>query len=219
LTFKEKLRLLGRSLLLILLIRAVFAVFILIEQLLNLDYIEKLLDSDTSLVDLYGLPVALLLIIVVGPVVEEFSFRGWFSEIDLLVFCSLTIAVFYFTLIAFNILLPGYGYTKYLIVALVSLVPGYLIWIKKEKITRIIAVNKKPLIMVSVVCFAIVHALNFEINSGDWREWTALTTILLPYMASAVVLTRLRIKAGLAWSISLHIISNSFVILPLWLTN
>ena len=217
--FKEKLRLLGRSFLLILLIRAVFAVFILIEQVLNLAYLEKLLDSDTSLIALYGLPVALLLIIVVGPAVEEFSFRGWLSEVDLIVFCSLTIAVFYFTLIVFNMLLPDYGYAKYLMIALISLVPGYLIWINKEKITRAVAVNKGPLIIVSVVCFAIVHALDFEINSGDWREWMALTIILLPYAASAIVLTRLRIKAGLAWSISLHMISNSFVIFPLWLTN
>jgi hypothetical protein len=156
-------------------------------------------------------PVALILGVIIAPIIEEISFRGWLSYNKNVTSASLVIFLIYIALITFNTLVPNYGNLKYALIGSIILIPAWVIWIKREPIALVISSNQKLLIHISVILFTLAHAFNYEIDTTEWESWTSLFLLLIPYPPVAYILTKVRMKSGLIWSISLHVITNSIL--------
>jgi len=66
----------------------------------------------------------------------------------------------------------------------------------------------------SSLLFAIAHAFNFPFtNTYAW--FLSVSWILLTYFVGGYLLAKLRIKKGLPYSILVHSLNNSLIILPL----
>lgn len=203
---------LGKYLVIIFLIKVIFGLIVFICIHLKILDLHKILASEVSVSDRYGIATNLILLVIIAPVIEEIAFRGWLSYNKNIISVSLIVFLFYAALIAFNTLLPSYGSLKYMLIGSVILIPAWAIWIKKDLIAFVIASNQKLLIHISVILFTIAHAFNYEMDITEWRSWISLFVLLLPYPPVAYILTNVRMKSGLIWSISLHAIVNSMLL-------
>lgn len=60
----------------------------------------------------------------------------------------------------------------------------------------------------SVLLFAFLHILDFEINS--FSKGLVATLLIMPKMITGVLLGYLRVRLGFNWGLSLHILNNGF---------
>src|SRR5258706_11093618 len=95
-TFKEKYKVLWQCFLILLLIKFVGSIFITISIFSHFNGLTNLLENQVKLTDSYSMGVSLLLIIIVMPAIEEFAFRGWFTNSIAMILISLTLLSYYF---------------------------------------------------------------------------------------------------------------------------
>ena len=213
----KNIKILGRSLLIILAIKMGYSLIFLAAMNISFLNLSESLDSNISLIDRYGLNLALFLIIIIGPIIEETVFRGFLSNTKTIIGITLIFSTYYLALLTFNILITDYGFKKYFIVFLFILVPSGLIWISRQKITDAVNSYKKMFIIISITLFTIIHALNYEVDFWNWKNVLSLFVLIIPYPFIGYVFTNIRLKCGLIWSIFLHIINNGLILIPLLL--
>ena len=204
---------LGKCTLVILLIKATFAIIVFITNHLNILDLHTISESEISIKSSYGIIIGLVLGIIIIPAIEEFAFRGWLTDNNKIASISLILFLFYLALLTFNILIPNYGSSKYYIISILILIPSWFIWNNREAITSAVTLHIKLFIAASVFLFTTAHAFNYTIQISDWKSWASLLILLLPYPPIGYMLTSIRMKSGLVWSISLHAITNSILLI------
>jgi membrane protease YdiL (CAAX protease family) len=207
-----KFKRLGKCTLVIFLIKAIFAIIVFITSHLNILDLHKISESEISIKSYYGIIIGLILGIIIAPIIEEFAFRGWLTENNKVASISLIFFLFYLSLLTFNILVPNYGSSKYYFISALILIPSWFIWNNREAIASVVTIHISLLIPTSVLLFTAVHAFNYTIDISDWKSWVSLLILLLPYPPIGYILANIRMKSGLIWSISLHVITNSILL-------
>ncbi len=220
-SFEVKLKLFAKCFLLALLIKIVGTIVIIIAEALIFDGSIPLYRNQIELTDTYGPYFSIVLIIIVFPILEELGFRGWFSENIFLTSVSLTVSLFYFLYVVLIILIPTIIPTervhRFLFIFL-ALPFGFIFFYRHFlSIRRSIELRHSWLVIISIITFSCVHAFNYPITEFNSKTALAMILILLPYPFSGFIYTYVRIKNGLAWSIALHIMNNSFVLIPVLL--
>ena len=212
----EKIKVTFKCFLFTLLIKYVFALIMLLSDTVGFKALGEIYKHQVSLSQSYDKLIVYFFIIILGPLLEEFAFRGWFTKNRLLAFFSLTVLSFYFwKFIGIHVWL-GNKYVVYptLVVASATAIFFYL--------TEILDSIEKKLrlaIFLSICCFTAIHIFNFKLEAHELTvsSLIAMIIILVPYFLMGTVLTYLRFKCGLIWSMGLHIINNSFVLVALFL--
>ena len=216
--FKKKLRLLIRYFFLSLLIKIAATIIIIISESLIFNGPIPLFQNQLYLTDKYELYFSISLLVLIFPVLEEFAFRGWFSENKFLTSISLTILLFYFLYVMLIIALPKVIPLEriYRFSLLYAVLPFGFYFFHRNflKIRRVIELKHTWLIIFSIISFSCIHSFNYKIADFNEKSILALIIILLPYPFSAYLYIHVRIKNGLAWSIALHILDNSIVLIP-----
>jgi membrane protease YdiL (CAAX protease family) len=180
---------------------------------------KSILGPEVSLTDSHGLVTSLILIILVIPIVEEFAFRGWLVVDEKVLMISLVAAIFLFSQIFLNVAIPEMGKKLYLYVAIICFISAIILVKKINATKKFIAKNLTLLTYISIGLFSLMHATNYEIPKMTWKVPLSLLFVLISYPFAAYLLTRLRMKMGLLWSISLHIITNSLILIPVFFND
>ncbi len=152
--------------------------------------------------------VEFLYVVMVGPVLEEILFRSWlkFKIINILLFAGVLIFLF----------LINIGHKPYVV-----FVTGTLLFVffstlhlfKQENIASFIQKHFKFFFYASSLGFGLVHATNF--TGHPWLI-LALSPILAgPQIVLGFLLGYIRMKNGLVYSILLHMLVNTSVLLQL----
>ncbi len=208
-----------KSLLLILLIKVSHSLLLGIVISNNLFKIKEVISTEISLTSNYGLLISISLIVFVGPIVEEIAFRGWISDNQKSIKYSLPILYLYTIVFFYGFLFNESWQHKYFIGVIVT---GFLVvfsWNRIDRLLVFVKENKKLLTSISIGYFTVIHLFNYQVNELDYNKIIALAILGLPYPFMAHVLTTLRVRKGLFWSILLHISSNSLIILPILFGN
>lgn len=195
-------------------LRFAYALFIGVCYLLGV-YKGSTLDSK-SLSEVYGTSIALVLSILVAPIVEEFAFRGWMTKNRSVIVISLAIAGYFFSTLTINIMAPAIGSIKYIVTISLTLALLFYSSQVKSKIADFISRNEILLKRISIAMFAVIHATNYEFIKFDLLTLSSLLVILIYYPFSAIILTHTRTKIGLIWSIALHTLTNSLMLINVY---
>lgn len=157
-----------------------------------------------------GLTSFAILIVFIGPILEEFSFRYGQTLKKQHVLLSLSIFVFLLFKDYENLFLAP-------IKVLIPIIFGLFIYLILDKTINksfFQFVNnhyKKIYILITNILFAIIHLHNFSplelINIPYYISY------LLPIFFIAMVLTFIRLNLGITYSILAHILWNSFILL------
>jgi len=129
---------------------------------------------------------------------------------------SLSFAVYFFSTLTINLTAPMIGSVKYVITLLLTSALFFYFSRAKEKIVDFISGNETPLKWLSITMFTLVHAANYEVGKFDWLTISSLLVVLTYYPFSAIILTRTRTEIGLAWSIALHSLTNSLMVIQVY---
>ena len=192
--------------------------------LLAIGSVFKLIDmsilaSETSLSTKYGLTFSLILIIIIIPIIEELTFRGWIAKEEKMIIISLIVASFFLAQLSLNVIFPQLGNRKYLFVAFIVILNSILIFRHDLEIKSFIKKNSSQLINLSIFLFTIVHGFNYELTQINLKILLTFLFLLVSYPFSAYILTKIRIKKGLFWSMLLHISTNSLILIPVFFNN
>jgi Type II CAAX prenyl endopeptidase Rce1-like len=156
--------------------------------------------GDKSLTDFF------LWIVIVGPVVEELTFRSFMDTRRITVSLSMGLLFFVFlrilNLVVFNIdwyieLLSGFFLAVFLFFTL------------PNKLFAYVSDNFRLFFFGMNVFFVSLHISNYDINSFSYLNYLFLPIILLPQTILSICCSYIRIKNGLTWSILLHTLNNS----------
>lgn len=188
-------------------------------------------DSQNVLQDFFlNYPIWFIVFVVflMGPILEELAFRLGlkFSPLKLGITLSIILFLLLEALIGFSasaenglsVLLDRFGIIPFLFFVLFLLLISSLAIsqiIKSFRLEgRIASFYEKRFALIfyfSCIVFAIVHVFNFE----NYRDiWLALPFLVAPQLFLGLILAYIRMTYNLAWSISYHIIHNSFVSMP-----
>lgn len=211
-SFRSKAYLLFKFFLLSQLFKVIGVLFTTIAIKAGLKDVSILMAGQSKSTDYY------LLMIVIYPILEEFAFRGWFSKYKLLISISLTTLLFYLSYIiifrSLSDILPFSDIQKEIAIAII-LCSGFFIFFKKIlTIQNFIERRHSSLIFLSIMSFTAIHIMNYNFSAFSFLKFLAIIIVMLPYPFRAYLLTYIRIKAGLPWSIALHILNNSFILIP-----
>lgn len=215
---KTKAKLFIRCFFLLLLVRVAGALAISISNLLGLKEVLTVIGHKSKLSDFYTEELSLFLLIILFPVLEELAFRGWFTGKKILAGVSLTVTCFYlFYILLFRWFDGGFGLTlneKIAVIAFALVLSSIFIFRRIDKIMDIISKRNSLLILISVCAFASIHILNYSGQGFGIRHLLALAVIILPHFFSGYIYTYLRINNGLHWSVALHVVNNSLILIP-----
>jgi hypothetical protein len=161
------------------------------------------------------------LIVLVAPVFEEFTFRGFMNmkRQSILLSISLLSYALFKLIIAYTVDFSSFsgimGYSGH-IISLIAAVVVYFVALKKLKMEHIQSLKEKYFKLLfygSAFAFALIHITNFELALFTFVEFLFLLILMLPYLISAFVLSYLRIHNGIGWAIAFHMMINSVVFL------
>jgi hypothetical protein len=159
--------------------------------------------------------VSLLLIIVVVPALEEFAFRGWFTNSILMMLISLTLLSYYFFNAIIKLTYPLLDKPlKIWLIAFLLICSFSFFFKNRYKLFPLIETNKFIAILLSISLFTLIHTFNYKIKEVNIGTLAGLSLILLPMSFAAYLLTYIRIKNGLVWSYALHVLNNSLILFP-----
>ena len=223
-SFNSKIKLFILCFLLSLLTQIIGALTFAVFSLIGIESVSTFLSGQPTITDFYNVKLSLLLILLVFPILEEFAFRGWFTRSRLLTSVSLTILLLYFLYV---LIYRGLNYNfdfdfdnifGLVIIAISLIAFSIYIYIKAQKIGDFIANNNKVLVLTSILSFSLIHVLNFNLSGYNFSTLViSLAVIIFPHPFSAYILTYIRIKNGVMWSIGLHILHNTVALMPVLL--
>jgi membrane protease YdiL (CAAX protease family) len=205
--------LLFKAILFMVLVNLAFAIVMLIAKTLGF----------SALIDIYknqqwptgfDKTTLLIYIVLVGPIVEEFAFRGWFTSNRNLSLISLMALSYYFWTILGIHTLTGYKTIVYTALVLLS---GAIIYRFLPSVISFIKLHSRSLAIVSISAFASIHLFNFNLRSAVPQPTliVAIMIILIPYFLKGLALMWARVRLGLVWSIVLHVMNNALVLVHL----
>jgi uncharacterized protein len=180
----------------------------------SLNLIDKeIFGTELSLSSRYGLTTSLILMIVIIPIVEEFTFRGWLTKEKKLILISIPFIIFSGSQLFLNLVISHIGNLKYLITSAL-MIGTFLISLKRiDPVESFIQKNFTVLVYISIMLFSLIHLFNYQVKTINLIVIINLFLILIPYPFSGYILTKLRIRNGLLWSILLHIMTNSLILI------
>lgn len=159
------------------------------------DYIQK-----------FGLIKSIFFITIKGPICEELAFRLVLIPKSRNIF----LGIFSLMYLLLEILTPLNYSEIFVILSIVFII--YILYcekLSKYLLNFVLSLQKERLLVVSSLCFGIIHIVNFKpIN---------LTLIylypiyILPQICLGFVLGTLRLRNGFIWAVILHILINSSV--------
>ncbi|MBX2958152.1 MAG: CPBP family intramembrane metalloprotease [Cyclobacteriaceae bacterium] len=182
-----------------------------------------LMREKAKISEFYSLEISLLLVIIIIPILEEIAFRGWLTKSKQVVAFSLYATLIYF-LQTFIVLVSDFGIKislldKVFIFSIFSIVTIYFLYSKIERLAHHIYNNLRSSIIISISLFSFIHIFNYPSPNWSLSNLVALLIILAPHAATGFIYSYIRIKNGLIWSVVLHILNNSIVLIPVLLLN
>lgn len=195
-----------------LLINFAFAILLLICNSIGFKLPGEIYKDQISLSSVYNRSTLYLLIIIIMPILEEFSFRGWFTNNKLLAILSFTCLSLYFWNGIRVDVLTGNKYITYTTLVILSAI---FISVYINALIKIVTANTKFFVFASSILFAAIHIFNFNIYHFPVSAGLviAIALILIPYFMKALILVFVRFKCGLIESIIIHILNNSLILL------
>jgi membrane protease YdiL (CAAX protease family) len=144
---------------------------------------------------------------ILAPIVEEISFRGIFTNNKNVFLISI-----FFLLISIGLYLN----IPLEIITIFSVLLLILSFTKKggefiNKLKSIILAHFGILLWIMSILFATVHLSNYNDIVIAWYLWPVL---VLPQLIAGIVLSYIRIKFGLRFSILFHALMNTILFLP-----
>jgi membrane protease YdiL (CAAX protease family) len=204
----------------ILLANTIFSLLILILGNSSSFFIfNKVLSSQIVISDEYGLGMALILIILVMPFIEELAFRGWLSRDEKMIWLGLTMLFYFFILLLLSFIGYPVSTLKYLFTVILTVLPSFIIWKKKTQILSEVSSSFEMATVTSVGLFTLGHMFNFELAEFSFRAISTLAILLIPYCVNGYFLAKIRVEHGLVWSILLHVANNAMVLFPVLLSG
>lgn len=213
LTFPKKLKYLNVSFI-FLFLGAFVSVFILHFLEYNGFISEYKNLAGTSLFQNHDIFTAYIIIIFVAPLIEELAFRSYlkFSKINLAI-SSAFISYFTLTYLSNSSIYVVNNNTYYKI--MVSLVICFCIYylLHKQRIffraNNFWEKNYSLIFYASAIFFGYLHLYNY--GAVNLTMLLVSPILMLQFIVAGFMFGYVRIKLGLIWSISLHIMLNAFV--------
>lgn len=219
-TFRQNLWLLTKFFLISLLTKVLAGLIVVLASKSGFEKVSEVLANKIKITDLYDTSIILILVIIISPIIEEFSFRGWLTKNPLLASVSLTFLVFHLVRIT---LFKSTGTTlltmpsMQIALLVFSTIIAFLVFQKfSYGICNAINTYNTFFVVLSILSFSAIHATNYNIAKYDLTTILALSIILITYPIRAYLYTVIRLKSGLVWSIALHMLNNSIVVLSLF---
>ena len=155
-----------------------------------------LMKAIYSMICRFGIWPVIIYMGLVGPIIEEISFRLWGNGKN----WTGIVSVILMALWCFNV---GWWFSLLALSAGISI----LMMFKEDKSKRLFV-----LMLFSSVLFAVAHMGNY---GGNW--FVALLGVIHK-LGFGLLASYLVVNHNILWSIGLHVINNSIVVLPLVLT-
>jgi hypothetical protein len=130
-----------------------------------------------------------------------------------LILISIPFIIFSGSQLFLNLVISHIGNLKYLITSAL-MIGTFLISLKRiDPVESFIQKNFTVLVYISIMLFSLIHLFNYQVKTINLIVIINLFLILIPYPFSGYILTKLRIRNGLLWSILLHIMTNSLILI------
>ena len=155
-----------------------------------------MMDVFYSMIYQYGIWPVIIFIGLIGPIIEEVSFRLWGNG----KLWTGIISIIFMALWCF-----GIGWWLSLIAVICGV--AILVLFRADKTKRLFA-----LMMLSSVLFAVDHISNYDGN------WFMVLVGIVHKLGFGLVASYLVINQNILWSIGLHVINNTLMALPLGLS-
>lgn len=212
----EKWKLFFKALLSILLIKFSFSLILYLNYFLGNSDLLEFFSDQTDLTSVYSENSILILTILVMPIVEEISFRGILTKSKWVLTFSVPMAFLFLIFFLFD----GVGIVSslglyFFLMLLILLLSAYITFRIASFFLTYISDNFRVFNITSILLFTSAHAFNFDLTDLTLVDSLNITIVLAPYFFTAIVLSNIRIQNGLAWSVGLHILSNSIVLVTL----
>ncbi len=165
----------------------------------------------------------ILLVFFLGPISEELTFRlplrytsyglGVFFTFFLILILEIAVALNYQLKGIADNYLDKLGIANFLLILLAFII-GFSwlagsvlnVWVNKKRIEEFYKKYFIFLFYASVVIFALAHVFNFS----NYKEiWLASIFLVAPQLFLALILSFIRMRYGLTWSIVYHVMHNS----------
>lgn len=144
---------------------------------------------------------------LLAPIYEEIIFRS------LLKFNRTTVALFMFTLVVFLVLAIVKGVTSYLYIVsvLLLIITMIITFFPIASTSAFVERNIKYFVYGSSFLFGVIHAGNFTGNG--WILFAFSFILGGPQIVAGLIMSYLRLKYGLQYSILFHMIMNASILL------
>lgn len=204
-------RVMWNAFLLVLLSSLILVIVMEIENAFDKHWLEEILDT-VFYREQFMETTFLIVVIIIGPVIEEVAFRGFVTKNRILAVLSMTgiITLCSFTLVAYLPVRISEDAQVFSGIAAMSAVGALLYFLNKhrEELINFIEMHHYKLIHCSMLAFALMHIPNHDISNASLPGLLHLPFVLLQYYAYAIAFTYIRIKNGLYWSIGAHMFVN-----------
>lgn len=218
LSTSQKIKLVAICFLLNIVVKILSVLIISFLKVAGYSFVLDLFLENKKMTDHYSATVSVLLLVIIYPLMEELGFRGWFSKNKWKLSVSITMFTFYFIhILLFYVIQNEFLNGKIAIYTINVLVLCFIFFISLKHYLKIkdwIEIHRKELSIISILTFSSIHAFNYNIDFSNKNHLIAIIFILLPYPIYAFLFLYVRIKAGLGWSYLLHVMGNSFVLIP-----
>jgi len=213
---REKIKLFVQAFLFLFLARIILGMIVYVEKILEFPGVSYILKSHKSFNPAFDHLSLALLLIIIAPVFEELSFRGFFSENKLVI----RVSVGAFIVMAMNIVYEASPFRNLfntttliaisfaLFIAIVNLLSFYA-----DSIHKFISDRWTMLMYLSMLLFSVLHLQNFNLGDLSGVQLAFVPLALLPYLSLAVALSFVRVRCGLGWAIVFHAVNNAIVVL------
>ena len=143
-----------------------------------------------------------LLVVLIAPILEELGFR-LFLKPKKRVFIPIS-----FTIIIYLILFLPYQYINIYIEVIITVILFFIVYYFEPELLKLIKKHYVFILYFTALIFSLLHlnASNFE----SFNEIYAIPVVLFPYFIYALSFSYVRMKAGIEFSILLHISINGF---------
>jgi len=213
------LRVILHAILVIVITRFIFTIAFSIDQTTGLHLISDIIQAEKMIPTPDTVTHFVLIVVIVGPITEEVSFRGFLTQDRRLLILSIA----FFAVSVLNMVYQVMPYefpTKYnfMINAGRLSLAAIIYFILTPYATAILAYvsrNIKWLLPTSMVFFAFIHFFNYDLSVLRPVHLFFSPFIFLLYYSLAVAFTYIRIRSGLIWSIVFHMSYNAIATLTL----
>jgi membrane protease YdiL (CAAX protease family) len=154
---------------------------------------------------------AFLLVVVLGPLIEEVAFRLWISQDKASIIGGLYLFAYYLGIFLSGLLIRAFGENEASVIAgfgvfvALFLLVSLLIRIKEEALKNFVNNHLRAIVVTTILTFAIIHFLNFDLG----LVYLPLVLILtLPQLTAGFVFTYVRLRLGFVAAFLSHAMQN-----------